>query len=461
MNSIKQKLKSMASWVKNLSLKNKIIISVIISLIVIIGGTCTFYYNYIKSKTYTEYTPPLKTTQVENTEKEKEVEYKVVDGITNILLIGTDARELDEDARADSIIIATLDNNNKKIKLTSLFRDTLVDIPGYGEAKLNAAMAIGGKELLIETISKTYNIYLDKFAIINFWGFEAIIDQIGGLEIDVKDYQLDELNKYIGESTGGNDCPVIETGLQTLNGKQALSYSRIRYNVGDEYERTERQREVLFKVAEKLKETKPSKYLGIMNKMLDHISTNITPMEALNLAYTIFKFPSLETEQLQMPQTDLAYTMDYKNIGSVFIIDKEQNAQVLHDFIFEDKLPNKDEFSYYSLYSIVADYEARQLEYERIYGINNSVDYNQEYMESVDTELDLDGTPDISEDEGINEGLDNGSDNNDNSGGEVENGGSESDENVEDDQGNNTGNNPGNDLENETENPPEESNTDS
>ena len=408
MKTLKQKVKHMGNWIKKMSLRKKIILSIIISLIVMISGTCTFYYNYIKNKTYAEYTPPVKTTQVDNTEKE--VEYDVVDGITNILLIGTDARELDEDARADSIIIATLDSNSKKIKLTSLFRDTLVDIPGYGEAKLNAAMAIGGKELLIETISETYDIYLDKFAIINFWGFEAIIDQIGGLEIDVKDYQIEELNKYIGESTGGNDCPVTEAGLQVLNGKQALSYARIRYNVGDEYERTERQREVLFKVAEKLKETKPSKYLGIMNKMLDYISTNITPMEALNLAYTIFKFPTLETEQLQIPQTNLSYTMDYKNIGSVFIIDREQNAQVLHYFIFEDKLPNEDEFDYYSLYSVVADYEARQLEYERIYGIIPSIEEFEVPLNNVDIDynLDLDGSPDENEDEGIDSDYNNG-----------------------------------------------------
>ena len=85
-----------------------------------------------------------------------------------------------------------------------------------------------------------------------------------------------------------------EAGVQTLNGKQALSYARIRYNVGDEYERTDRQREVIFKVVEKLQNTKPSKYLGIMNTMLEYIRTNIDPLEALNMAYTIYKFPSLE-----------------------------------------------------------------------------------------------------------------------------------------------------------------------
>ena len=242
-------------------------------MLAIIVGCAVGYYSYIKSKIYTK-SNELEIKTIEK-KSEDDVDYKEVEGITNVLLVGTDGRDLKESARADSIIIATLDNNNKEIRLTSLFRDTLVDIEGYGPYKLNAAMAFGGIELLKDTIQKTYDISIDKYIIINFWGFEAIIDQIGGLEIDVKEYQLDELNKYIGESTGGNDCPVTEPGLQLLNGKQALSYARIRKGVGDEFERTERQREVLFKVAAKLRETKPTKYLGIVNSMLDYINTNI------------------------------------------------------------------------------------------------------------------------------------------------------------------------------------------
>lgn len=251
---------------KRYSLRNRIIASAIFMILAVVVGVSIGYYSYVKSKIYTEPNEiEVKTVEKKN---EEEVNYKEVDGITNVLLVGTDARDLKESARADSIIIATLDNNKKEIRLTSLFRDTLVNIDGYGPYKLNAAMAFGGISLLKDTIQETYNISIDKYIIINFWGFEAIIDQMGGLEIDVKDYQLDELNKYIGESTGGNDCPVTESGLQVLNGKQALSYARIRKGVGDEFERTERQREVLFKIAEKLRETKPTKYFGVMNSML-------------------------------------------------------------------------------------------------------------------------------------------------------------------------------------------------
>ena len=127
----RNKTRRRTSKKKRWSAKRKIIISTI-AVFALIIGILAYGYLYIKSKIYSEISIP---NNIEDTE------YKEVEGITNVLLIGTDGRTLDEAARADSIIIATLDNNNKNIRLTSLFRDTLVNIPGHGEAKLNAAMA--------------------------------------------------------------------------------------------------------------------------------------------------------------------------------------------------------------------------------------------------------------------------------------------------------------------------------
>ena len=290
--------------------------------------------------------------------QEYDEKYQEVEGITNVLLVGTDARNINERSRADSIIIATLDNNNKKIRLTSLFRDTLVNINGYGYRKLNAAMAYGGIELLKDTINKTYNINIDKFIIINFWGFEKVIDELSGLEIDVKDYQLNEINKYIGESTGGNDCPIVKSGLQVLNGKQVLSYARIRKGVGDEFERTQRQREVLSKIAEKLREIKPTKYIGIINSMLDCINTNINSIDAMNMAYTIYKLPNLDVKEIHIPIIELCDDMNYGgDIGWVFIMDREQNTKVLHDFIFRDIEPDVSKIDYNSLQRALNKYK--------------------------------------------------------------------------------------------------------
>lgn len=316
------------------------IFSVIMISLILVGGG----YLYVRGKIYRKSnyaTKPTNDVQTPVKPKEETVEYNEVKGITNILLIGADGIDFDsKDQRSDSMIIATLDNNNKKIKLTSLYRDAIVFIPGYGESKMNAAFSLGGPELVMETINYNFDLKLEKYVMLNFVGFEAIIDQIGGIEIDVQEYQLNELNKYIGEATGGNDCPVEEAGLQLLNGKQALSYARIRKGVGDDYERTERQREVLFKVAEKLKDTKPSKYLGIMNKMLNYVRTNIEPIECLNMAYTIFKFPSLDTEQLSIPVPELCIDENLPGGGSGLRMDRYENAVILNDFIFNDYLPD-------------------------------------------------------------------------------------------------------------------------
>ncbi|MGL5380682.1 LCP family protein [Clostridium sp.] len=339
---------------KKYSVKKKILIGAI-GVLVVISSIIFISYGYVKERIYTEYTP-IKV--------ESEGQFKVVDGITNVLLIGTDARDLDEESRADSMIIATLDNNNKKIKLTSLFRDTLVEIEGYGEQKINSAYEIGGVNLLLDTINTTYNMNIDKYIVVNFSGFEEVINQIGGIEVDVKDYQLEELNKYIGESTGGNDCPVEETGLQVLNGKQALSYSRIRKGVGDDFERVERQREVLTKVTEKIYETNPIKYLGVMNKMLGYIKTNIDPLRALDMAYTISKFPELAIEQIQIPVLELVDDRKHEVLGDILVMDEEQNRDILNSFIFEDKKPNPEEYDYLSFYEALEKYDDVELVYE-------------------------------------------------------------------------------------------------
>lgn len=313
------------------------VFSVIIICVVVLGAG----YMYIRANIYKK-TEPLTSEHLQAPVKTKEetIGYTEVEGITNVLLVGVDGIDFDEKyQRSDSMIIATLDSNKEKVKLTSLYRDTLVYIPGYGEEKMNLAFSLGGPELVMETIKYNFDVNIEKYIMINFAGFEAIIDQIGGVEIDVKEYQLHELNKYIGQATGGGDCPVEKAGLQILNGKQALSYARIRKGVGDDYERTERQREVLFKVVEKLQKTDVIKYFSIANKMLDYLRTNIEIMDGLNMAYTISKFSNLETEQLSIPVQELCVDEEF-NGNMALRMDRYENALILNDFIFNDTLPD-------------------------------------------------------------------------------------------------------------------------
>ena len=345
--------------------KKKIILFSILGVLLLAAAIVGGYYYYIRGQIYVESKP----------NPTKEVTYDEVDGITNVLLIGTDGRTLDEPARSDSIIIATLDNNNKKVKLTSIMRDTVVEIPEYGEDKINAAFAYGsinedengkmrgaegGASLLMETIENNFGLHLDKYIIVNFWGIEA----------DIKDYEIEEVNKYIGEATGVNSPPITETGLQTLNGQQALSYARIRYVGNGNFERGERQSKVLLQIATKLKEVNPIKYVSIANALAKEVKTNIDIPEALNLAYTIYKLPTLEFEQLQIPQAELiARDYYYKDKGWCLLIDLEQHSQIMHDFIFNNITPNPDEFDLISLANTKARYEDKEARYNALYNI--------------------------------------------------------------------------------------------
>ncbi|MCF0147129.1 MAG: LCP family protein [Clostridium sp.] len=387
-----ESLKKIKAKKRNKKRKKKIILFSTLGVLAILIVGALVYYNQIRNRVL------IKPTTKAN--EEKKVNYEEVEGITNVLLIGTDGRTEDEAARADSIIIATLDNNNKKIKLTSIIRDTVVDIPEYGEDKINAAFFYGssevnddgklrgfegGADLLMDTIQENFNIHLDKYVIVNFWGFEEIIDEIGGIEADIKDYEIDEVNKYIGESTGVNSPPITETGVQTLNGQQALSYARIRYVGNGGFERGERQSKVLFQIATKLKEVNPLKYISIADTLSKQVKTNMDIPEALNLAYTIYKLPSLDFEQLQIPQAELiARDGYYKDRGWSLLIDLEQSSQIMHDFIFNNKLPNPDEFDLVSVMNAAAAYDSKEARYNSLYNIKPE-DYDDRNKEEQKT----------------------------------------------------------------------------
>lgn len=319
---------------KKMSKKKKVLISVSIILLLILVSAGVFYF-YVRGKIYQQ-----------NPGASQDVTYEEQPGITNILLIGTDARKLDEAARADAIIIATIDNNHKKLKLTSIMRDTLANIPDHGEQKINAALAYGGPDLLMKTINENFNLNLNKYVMVNFGGFKEIIDEVGGIEVDIHDYEIPELNKFIGEYEKVKSPKITETGMQKLDGQQALAYARIRKVGNGDYERTERQRRVIDLVTQKFKDLSPLKYPSVMSSLLPYIKTNIEPFMMLNYAYTASKFPSLTFEQLRVPFSDeISWGGLYKNKGWVLIVDKEQNAKIMREFIFDDKKPDANSYS--------------------------------------------------------------------------------------------------------------------
>ena len=162
---------------------------ILLAILVIVFPAAAFGYVYLKLNVMHDSTANEGILNENNFQSER--------GITNILLAGTDGRPGEKDSRSDSMMILTVDTKNKSLKLTSLNRDTYVNIPGHGYQKLTHAYAYGGINLLVETIENNFEIDIQEYAVVDFYSFMDIVDALGGVEVDVKQNEKNEINKYI------------------------------------------------------------------------------------------------------------------------------------------------------------------------------------------------------------------------------------------------------------------------
>ncbi|WP_051350712.1 LCP family protein [Caloramator sp. ALD01] len=301
---------------------------ILIPLIVLIGLTLGVFY-YINDTIHV----PTPKDFFSSEEERQKFEYEEEKGFINILLIGIDAREKGEAARTDSIILATLDTNNKTIKLTSFMRDMYVPIPGYRPHKINAAFTLGGPELLMKTLYEDFQVNVQYYICIDFNAFQDVIDTLGGVEVEVKDYEVDEINKYIKEVNGKNSTLLTAPGYQKLNGQQALSYCRIRKVGNGDYERTERQRKVLGLLIDKVRGVSVFKLPELAKAVLPYIKTNIPTTKLMNIGYTAYKFGNTPVEKARVP-FDYTFEDTYVNGMSVLIPDFQKNAIMLEKFLY-------------------------------------------------------------------------------------------------------------------------------
>lgn len=259
-------------------------------------------------------------------------------GVTNVLLFGLDGRTPGERSRSDSIMIATLDGKNKKIKLTSIMRDTYVSIPERQDNRINAAYAFGGPALAIRTVNENFNMNIEKYVTIDFFGLEKVIDELGGVEIDVKDYEIKHLNGLIQSlnnlNKNQNSSPLIQSpGKQHLNGRQAVAYSRIRKVGNGDFERTDRQRAVLMALVEEGKDVDLWELPGILSAVFPEVETNFTKNEILKYGWTGLESMKNDVEELRLPYEG---TYEHQRIRemAVLVPDMEKNREILHDFIY-------------------------------------------------------------------------------------------------------------------------------
>ena len=263
---------------------------------------------------------------------------KYDDSITNIALFGIDAGE-DGIGRSDSIMIATIDSHNKKLKLTSIMRDSYVNIEGYGLDKINHAYAFGKSELAIKTLNENFDLNIKDFVAVNFSSLPKIIDKIGGIDLDIDSEELEYINGYIRNINTINNTyspTIASTGIQHVDGTQAMAYCRIRYTSGGDYKRTERHREVLSKIFAKISSLSPTSYPSLLSDLLHMVSTSLEASEILSLGNEVLKIGNTTLEQERFP---LDGYCEGEMIGGVYYLtfDKETTVNQLHDYIFEEK----------------------------------------------------------------------------------------------------------------------------
>ncbi|GAA0770797.1 LCP family protein [Clostridium subterminale] len=246
--------------------------------------------------------------------------------IKNIALFGIDQTDGDV-GRSDAIIIATVDSLHKKLKLTSISRDSYVNIEGHGYDKLNHAYAFGQEELAIKTINQTFGLDITDYAKVNFNNLKDIIDIIGGIDITVEDSELADLNGVISTS-----------GRQHVNGTQALAYSRIRKNSGGDDSRTERQRILLTEIFNKVSTVGILKLPSMVNDILPHVQTSLSTSEVLSLGTKVLSSGITNIEQLRFP---LSENSKGEQIDGIYYttFDEEITKEQIQKYIYEDIMP--------------------------------------------------------------------------------------------------------------------------
>lgn len=263
------------------------------------------------------------------------------EGYTTIALFGGDSREgqLEAGTHADTIIIASIDNETKEIKLLSVYRDTLVQESNGDLKKANNAYFQGGPKEAINMLNRNFDLDIENYVTVDFKALADTIDLLGGIEVEVSAQEAIETNKYLGETAEvvGKKVPNVSGGTQILNGVQAVTYARIRKNVGEDYARAARQRLVIQKVAEKVKQTDLVTINSIIDKVFPQVSTSFTLGETIKLAAGLMQYELGETTGFPFELTDEG-EVDGKSV--VIPLGVAENVQELHAFLYP-----KDEYT--------------------------------------------------------------------------------------------------------------------
>lgn len=339
-----KKKKKRKKWVNVLT----VIMIVIVLILLGIYAVINHYYsksNYVddseiqmNSNVETESTgltdEETEQLQTEIIQQTQDIALPNDEDVYNLLLIGVDRRDKSWYGNSDSMILMSINKNTKQIHMTSFMRDLYANIPGVGVKKLNAACAYGGGPLLVRTIEDNYKIPIDNYASVDFDAMIDIVDLVGGVEIDISSEEMRVANNYIeemcnlqGESV--SEHRITSSGSQLMDGYQAVAYSRIRYVGNADYERTERQREVLEKIMQKCQSLSVTELNALADAVLPKVTHNIDQSTLLSLIGQMPTILGYEIVQSRVPYDNM-----YSSKGEMLVPDFTATIQKLQSEIY-------------------------------------------------------------------------------------------------------------------------------
>ena len=321
----------------------------IIVLLLFIGGL--YVYGQLNSKLDKINQPVLDDGKIKvNQEVQDSInsQESTLTGYTTYALFGIDHRDKNTalgGENSDTIIIASVNNDTKDVKLVSVYRDTLLNLGNDTYSKANAAYAYGEAEQAITMLNTNLDLNISEYATVNFNALTTIIDDLGGLDMDMSYAEIVHMNNYCvetSEETGKDYTPIelpdrpddIEAVQYHyhLNGVQATSYCRIRYTASLDMGRTERQRRVIQMIVSKAKSAGLGKIFKIMDDVFPMVTTSMTKDEILQLLPTLIGYSVDDT-------TGFPTSYKFSNVKGSIIVPTtlETNVIELHKFLYGDE----------------------------------------------------------------------------------------------------------------------------
>ncbi|MBO5372535.1 MAG: LCP family protein [Lachnospiraceae bacterium] len=319
--------------------RNKIIL-VVVELLVIVALIAGLYVYKLMSEVET---PTITKEEEEQAQQSIELSSEtaeVLESYTNIALFGLDNRTTGnyDGGNSDCIMIASINNDTKEVKLVSVYRDTFLNVKEDTYNKINSAYSYGGPSNAIAALNKNLNLDIEDYVAVDFGAVVEAVDLLGGIELTFTDQEAQIMNdnyiEEINEVTGHNTDLLPGGGTYQADGVYALAYCRIRYTAGDDFKRTERQRTVLTQMIEKAKGSSIATVTEMIESMMGDIKTSYSSKEMLALASKVMDYELAGTHGWPFELC----TGSYGSKGSIVVpTDLETNVEELHEYLFEEK----------------------------------------------------------------------------------------------------------------------------